>query len=324
MAEPVLSEEEAQALMDALKEGEPKQREQVVTEIDLTGGERPLRAAQPMLDKLGPSLAGSWRRTLATTYRMSGEVLSDPTEIVSFGEFRRRLEAGLMVARLEAVSSGAPVFFWLGPEFVATVVDYGFGGGGEDAAAMLDREPTALERNLLRRLVMILASDINASWRGETNLEVSFLHFEGRHDAAGLLAETAALLAVPFRTNYGGKQDELGLAFTAGAVDNLARGAARDQPSAQRAPDADLLRHLRDWPVWLSAELGRCDLTVDQLLELQPGTVLRLQAPANEPVQVLVNGVPKLRGMPVVARGNIAMEINNWNDAEKEKNDGTE
>ena len=51
---------------------------------------------------------------------------------------------------------------------------------------------------------------------------------------------------------------------------------------------------------------------------------IREAVAANEPVQVLVNGVPKLRGMPVVARGNIAMEINNWNDAEKEKNDGTE
>ena len=318
MNDAVLSPEESQALMEALQEGDST-HEPSVAEIDLAGGERPLRATQPFFEKFGAQLAAAWRRTLATTYRLSSEIMSEPTEILSFGELRRRMDGGMIIGRLEALPSAAPVLLFLGPTFVSAVVDYGFGGNGEDTTALLNREPTALERNLLRRLCVLLASDVSAVWKQEVPIELSFLHIEGRNDLATMLQENTAMLLLPYRLNFNGNQDDFSIALTAGSVDPIARMAADDSAMTLRAPDEDLVRRLHSWPSWLSAELGRCTLTVDEVLELTPGSVLRLDSMAHESVKMLLNGVPKLEGRPVVSRGSISVQVENWIDAESEE-----
>jgi flagellar motor switch protein FliM len=315
MNDAVLSPEESQALMEALQEGDSP-REAAVGEIDLTGGERPLRAAQPFFEKMGVQLASTWRRTLATTYRLSSEVLAEPTEITSFGELRRRLDAGMIVARLEALPSAASVLVFLGSGFVSAVVDYGFGGNGDDTTALLTREPTALERNLLRRLCVLLASDVSSTWKREAFIELSFMHLEGRSDIATMLPENTALLLCSFRLSFNSNQDEIAIALTAGSVDSIARSEARDAGSVERIPDADLVRRLHTWPVWVSAELGRCALTVDEVLDLEPGSVLRLDSMSREPVQILLNGVVKMLGRPVISEGSIAARVETWIEAE--------
>lgn len=311
MTEPVLSPEESQALMEALQEGDSP-KEAAVAEIDLTGGERPLRAAQPTFEKLGAQLAAVWRRTLATTYRLSSEVLAEPTEIVSFGEMRRRMDSGVIVGRLEALPTGAPVFMVLGSTFISAVVDYGFGGNGDDTTALMSREPTALERNLLRRLCVLLASDVTATWKRDAAIELSFLRLEGRHDLATMLPDNTALLVTPYRLNFNSNQDEITIALSAGAVDAIACAETKEQAVSARLPDTELVQQLHTWPVWVSAELGRCELTVDELLELTPGSVLRLDAVANEPVNVLLNGVAKMNGRPVLSQGSVATKIEGW------------
>lgn len=322
MNEPILSPEESAALMEALQEG-GAQKEAAIVEIDLTGGERPLRAAQPHIEKLGAQLAAAWRRTLATTYRLSCELIAEPSEIMSFGDLRRRLEGGTILGRLESLSSSSPVLMTLGPTFISAVVDYGFGGSGEDTSSLASRDPTALERNLLRRLCMLLAADVTSTWQREAPIELSFLHLEGRNDISTLMPEGTALLFIPFRLNFNDNQDEIALALTAGSVDAIARIAPKDPQPADKDIDSDLIKRLSNWPIWVSAELGRCSLTVDEVLDLSPGSVLRLESMAHEPIQILLNGVAKLIGRPVISSGSLSTQIEGWlgESPEEEDND---
>ncbi len=313
--QPVLSPEESAALMEALREGDSSAGA-TVEKIDLAGGERPLRAAQPVIEKLGAQLASAFRRTLATTYRLSSEVLSEPGEIVSFGELRRRLEPGTIVGKLEALPSAAQAMMLLGPTFVSAVVDYGFGGLGDEAQFLDEREPTALERNLLRRLCVLLAADASNTWKRDAEIDLQFLHLEGRNDLPSSLPDGLALLLVPFRLTFGTHQDELSLVLTAGAVDALSRVAGKELGLQPIALDSETKRRIKTWPVWVSSELGRCDLTVDELLELTPGVVLRLDSMADEPVNVLINDVPKLVGQPVVSKGSMCTKIERWIEEE--------
>ncbi len=309
----VLSPEESRALMDALREGEGP-REAAVVEIDLAGGERPLRAAQPVIEKLGTQLASSLRRTLATTYRLSCEVLAEPGEIISFGELRHRLEPDTIVGRLEAVPTGAPVMMFLGPTFVSAVVDFGFGGSGEMSSSLGGREPTALERNLLRRLCVLIAADATQTWKRDAAIDLQFLHLEGRNDLPGAISDGTALLLVPFRLTFDTRQDEIVLALTAGSVDTLARIPVREVSGDPVKLDQGVRRRIKGWPLWVSAELGRCTVTINELLGLSRGSVLRLDSSAHEPVEILINGVPKMLGRPVISHGSLAAQVERWLD----------
>ena len=69
------------------------------------------------------------------------------------------------------------------------------------------------------------------------------------------------------------------------------------------------LDFLLDVPVKLSAELGSCKMTMQELLDLDLGTVVQLDKPANANVDVYVNQKLVARGEVVVAEDNFGIRI---------------
>ena len=85
------------------------------------------------------------------------------------------------------------------------------------------------------------------------------------------------------------------------AVETVAPASAAVAPSN--------LDFLLDVPVKLSAELGSCKMTMQELLDLDLGTVVQLDKPANANVDVYVNQKLVARGEVVVAEDNFGIRI---------------
>ena len=90
---------------------------------------------------------------------------------------------------------------------------------------------------------------------------------------------------------------------TEAAVETIAPNSA----TATAAPSN--LDFLLDVPVKLSAELGSCKMTMQELLDLDLGTVVQLDKPANANVDVYVNQKLVARGEVVVADDNFGIRI---------------
>ena len=73
--------------------------------------------------------------------------------------------------------------------------------------------------------------------------------------------------------------------------------------------DQHNLEFLMDVPLRLSAELGTCQMTMEDLLELGVGSVIQLDKPANANVDVYVNQKLVARGEVVVAEENFGIRI---------------
>lgn len=83
---------------------------------------------------------------------------------------------------------------------------------------------------------------------------------------------------------------------------NGADGAAEEQLPDALAQDsaAQNLELVMDIPVTLSMELGRTRMSIQELLQLNSGSVVELQRMADEPMDVLVNGTLVAHGEAVV------------------------
>ena len=75
--------------------------------------------------------------------------------------------------------------------------------------------------------------------------------------------------------------------------------AHRGAPALAPSPSADLER-LNDVGLELTVEVGRTRMTLGQALALGPGSVITLDRLADQPVDLLVNGMPVARGEVVV------------------------
>jgi flagellar motor switch protein FliM len=85
---------------------------------------------------------------------------------------------------------------------------------------------------------------------------------------------------------------------------------AQGNRSPATATSADSMRlGLEPVRIDLSAILGRTTLTVERLLGLEVGDVVRLDTDPEEPLELLLEGVPGFLALPTVRRGNIAVSI---------------
>ncbi|HBR96115.1 MAG TPA: flagellar motor switch protein FliN [Gammaproteobacteria bacterium] len=70
--------------------------------------------------------------------------------------------------------------------------------------------------------------------------------------------------------------------------------------TAPQGADSQNLELVMDIPVTLSMELGRTRMSIQELLQLNSGSVVELQRMADEPMDVLVNGTLVAHGEAVV------------------------
>ena len=88
-----------------------------------------------------------------------------------------------------------------------------------------------------------------------------------------------------------------------------AEAAVETAAPASAAAAPSNLDFLLDVPVKLSAELGSCKMTMQELLDLDLGTVVQLDKPANANVDVYVNQKLVARGEVVVAEENFGIRV---------------
>lgn len=108
-------------------------------------------------------------------------------------------------------------------------------------------------------------------------------------DRAAAMAEQGA--AGSAATEKGGAEKA---GYEKAEFDNLA-----SQPVAQGAGEANL-DVILDIPVTLSMEIGRTEITINDLLQLGQGSVVELGRLAGEPMDVMVNGTLIAHGEVVV------------------------
>jgi flagellar motor switch protein FliN/FliY len=91
------------------------------------------------------------------------------------------------------------------------------------------------------------------------------------------------------------------VAVQAQEIEELTGGALSGDPIG--------LAHLMDVPVRVTVEVGHTSLTLADLFELGPGSLVTLDREAHEPADVLVNGKVVARGEVVTIDGSYGVRI---------------
>lgn len=86
-------------------------------------------------------------------------------------------------------------------------------------------------------------------------------------------------------------------------------GNAPPPPLEEDLGEAANLGVLLDIDMKVTVELGRTRMSVREILDLAPGSVVELGKPPSEPVDLLVNGVLTARGEVVVVDDHFAIRI---------------
>ncbi len=273
--------------------------------VDLTGRERHLRAAISSMGRVATAFARASRRTLPfLVWRKSKLVPGSVAINAAPGAATQPTGPALHAVYDEPGGSGWACVT-LNDVSLGLILEGALGGAESKGGFTFGKELTLAQRALASRLIRSLGNDLVTSLTQltEASLELS-----------GVYASPTDSIDQVQRTD--GLSVDCGIDGVPGALitisvqSSLLEGGSHEDEDEDE-PEGDPRMHLvvQEVPVDVVAELGRLTLGLRKVLKLEAGQVLRLSTAVDDPVRVDVAGLKKFVGVPVVSRGQLAVEI---------------
>ena len=193
----------------------------------------------------------------------------------------------------------------LSPALVFPILEVLLGGDGKSTSA-LRREITEIEQKLLDSLFRIILNDLKEAWQAVAPIEFTIHTVETEPQFLRVLAPTEAVVAVGIEIRIGDNVGMMNIAVPS-IIAKMMRQKFDQQWSMRRtqsteAEQAAMLARIRPSRLALDVRLRGPRLLARDLLRLTEGDVLTLDYPVSRPLDGLLNGKLRFRGL-VVASG---------------------
>ncbi len=315
-----LNPEEINALMSALKDGRVAQQQPLpgergsVVPYDLTSQDRIIRGQMPTLDAINEQIAAALGSGLSGRTRLALRVETSPASLFKFVDFGSVLAAPGAICVLGLGLSGAHGLVVLEPGLADSLLAAALGDRNPQNAVPPPgerRELTAVEQLVLRRLLSIFTDAMKTAWAPVLPMAPQVMRFEPDPRMAAIAPPTDVVIVSTFQITAG-LEGRLSLVIPYSVVEPAKQRLSsppRMNPSSDLRFAHALEEELMQVHVEMRGMLGTTTLSFERLLELEVGDVLVLSNDEQAPLQVLVEGSPKLSGLPKVVGGAIALEL---------------
>ncbi len=313
----VLTQEEVDALLRDVSNGNietgggVKFNPEDVRDFDLSTMESVGRDSKPDVEFVNEVFARYFQHSIR-------KLLNDQLDVTA-GESRLEKFADYLVAQSRPTSLNVTtvpqidgqVMFVLDSNLILNYVNLYF-GGALGSPIELDRDFTATEAGVARKLLQQACTNLAAAWEGIVSMEFENIQTESNPKFSTAYSPTDILVVSRFDVQM--EEEPLGtlevliptscLVPLKKKLENSNKG---DQVSKQARWAAILEQHVKDTNVELSSVLTTLKVNLRDLVRLRPGDVLPIELP--ESVELASDSVPLFRGKFGTSNGHNAIHI---------------
>jgi len=319
MAEQILTQGEVDALLKGLSDGEiqteVERTEDLdgVTEFDFYNQEKGLRGRMPTLDMINEKFCRSVRFAIFNVLRKSVDVTYDGSKIIKYEEFLRNLQvpSSLNVFQLSPLRGYGVLA--IDPNLVFVIVDSYFGGDGSFHARIEGRDFTNVEQGVVKKIVDIIFSEIQETWKPVFPLEFKYVRSEMNPQFVNIIGHTELLIASKFKMEVDSLTNEfiLGIPYT--SLEPIREKIYGTQKSDTLQMDPKWRDKLREQfgkvPLEISGEVGTGTIDVSELLNLKVGDIIQLGTKVREPMKMKIEGRDKFNVISGIIDNSYALKI---------------
>ena len=314
MSKDFLSQDEVDSLLDGVPgadESQGSETQSTARPYDLAAQQRLVRGRMPMLELINERFAQLLRTGLYNFVRRSTEVVAGPLRVVKYSEFTHALLPPLTLNLVQARPLRGTALFVFDASLVSLVVDHLFGGSGQLHARTEGSPFTPTERRITQRLLEIVLRDLQKSWEPVHKIEFERIRTESQMQFISIATPNETMIATTFSVEFGtgGGTFHVCMPYTMlepirGTLDSTSPrdGAEIDKRWAQR-----LSKQVQSAEIELLVNLGRAQLTFEQLLSMKVGDVIALDIP--QPMTAEIDGVPVMECRCGIFNGQYALKV---------------
>ena len=194
--------------------------------------------------------------------------------------------------------------FEVAPETVLASVDRLFGGQGT-ASSLQKNSSTVIGHNIMRNIVTQGLSYLREAWKEAMPLTFTFTAFEDTPEFAAVAPSTESMIVVTCNMTIQGQTFPFRICYPHFIM--VKYFSERQTESAQ---DQTSLEHgLHQTPIPLVVELGRAELSIRDITDLQIGDIVPLRTRVGTPLDILVKGTKKFTGLLGILYGRKAVKL---------------
>lgn len=316
----ILSQDEVDSLLDGLDSGEveaakdtkPEKVEGIIA-YDFTSQDKVVRARMPTFDVINERLSREVRATLSSLLQTNVDVSANPFDTLKFSEFVRSLPVptSLHVFRMEPLRGHGLIV--LESQLVYNLIDTFFGGEALGKARVEGREFTNIEEVMIKKAVVAVLKNIEASWAPIEPVKTTLIRSEMNPQFTAIVLPTDLVLVTRFEIELEQSAGNLVVCYPYSMIEPMRNKLSSGVQAEVEEIDTNWRKMIREVilesEIVLRIELGKTEITGERLIYMQKGDVIQLDNDACDPLVCYVDGLVKLKGYAGVQRGFQAFQI---------------
>lgn len=315
MSEQILSQEEIDALLVAMADGEvdlekDKKEEVEVINYDLTTQSIMLRDQFYALEEVYDKFSNLLPELLSSSFHKPVDVEFVSTEMVKYSEFIQGFSnpTSFHIFNMDPLIGSA--LLAIEPNLVFSLIDCMFGGDGKPLTQ--ERDFTLIEQRMMIKFAEKVLKSLEKAWSIIYSVKNSLKRTESKPEFVHIVAPNDLVMVIVFSINGHEFSGNFHLCISYLMLepikDKLSSKYLRDK-YLEHTWDSQIQNLLKDTEVTIIAELGRTTHTIRDLLAFQVDNVLKLDIGPQDLITINVEDVPKFKGLPGIVKGNRAVEI---------------
>ena len=323
----VLNQDEIEALIHGVDNGavvtDPVGSPGEAQPYDFATQARIVRSRMPTLGMINERFVRLFRISLYNMLRRTPEISPLPVETQRFADYLNTLRIPTNLNLIAVKPLRGAGLLVLEPALVFAVVDNFFGGKGRNTPTQ-ERDFTATEYRIIQMMLKNVFADMQEAWSPVFDLSLELQKSESNPQFVNIASPTEVAVISRFQIELEGGGGGLHLVLPYSMIEPIRELLDADVQS-DRDPDErwpqSLREDMEDAEVDFSLHLGRCRITVGELLNLKPGDVV--SADFDGKATMLVEDIPMFRGSFGASRGQQALKLEQRIHRRANPNDST-
>jgi len=315
----VLSQAEIDALLNAISDGtvdEETIKMSSPQKIKVYDFKRPNKFSKGQLNSLF-NIYENFCRSLATFFAgnmhtaVDAKVLS--TEQVTYDEFTRSLPFPTILGIFSMLPLEGNALLELSPSLAFIMVDRLLGGQG--AVPTKNRDLTEIERKIIYSRLLRIIKLIGESWAEIFDVNCELIDMEANSQFTQIVAPNEMVVVVTIEVKIDGSSGMINVCLPyivmKPVLDKLSNLLLFSSGAKAISPEErELIRKKIEWAkVPVKVTIGRAQITVQDLIQLEKGDVIPLNQAIKDPLSMYVGEYKKFKGIPGLSGSRMAIQI---------------
>lgn len=318
--EQVLSQEEIDALLHGISEGEietqkveAQQEHKEARTFDYIRYTRGKKERLPALDFIYDRLSKSFRSALSLFMEKEIEVELQPIQYVGYEDFIKTLPlpTNMNIVVTEHLKGFYIVIF--DAKMIFSVLETVFGSTNISVPKIVGREFTKIEFNVIKKLIDLVSIEMEKAWAPVYEIRCKYSRSEINPNYITMVAPEETVGITEFNIEIGDMTSWMKICMPYGILESI-KGHLTTTPSREDMEMREkwfgkLKERVLEVPIDVRAVLGRKKMPLEEFISMSDGNVIIVDKYISDPVDIEVQQNARFRGKMGIYKGNKAIRI---------------